>query len=79
MAKYCDNDVIATEAVFEYIQEDWIARQVLAAIAGLPVNSTTNQLTAKIIFQNDKTPQSKFIYTDLSTGKEYAWPDKPQR
>ena len=79
VAKYCDNDVIATEAVFEHIQEDWIARQVLAAIAGLPVNSTTNQLTAKIIFQNDKSPQSKFIYTDLSTGKEYAWPDKPQR
>ena len=66
VAEYCDNDVIATEAVFNARQQDFIAREILADISGLDVNSTTNQQTAKIIFGNNKKPQSQFVYTDLS-------------
>lgn len=66
VAEYCDNDVISTEAVFNYLSADWIARQILAELSGLNVNSTTNQHSAKIIFGNDKHPQEKFVYTDLS-------------
>lgn len=64
---YCVNDVIATEAVFNARKEDFVARQILADIAGLTVNDTTNTLTTTIIFGRDKNPQDKFVYTDLST------------
>ena len=66
VADYCANDVIATEAVFNARHEDFVARQILADIAGLTVNDTTNTLTTEIIFGKDKHPQDKFIYTDLS-------------
>lgn len=69
VAEYCDNDVIATEAVFNHLRGDWTARQILANLAGMNVNSTTNQLTTKIIFGNDKNP--KLVYTDLATGKQW--------
>lgn len=64
--EYCVNDVIATEAVFEYRKQDFVARQILASISGLPINSSTQAHTAKIIFGEDKEPQKKFVYTDLS-------------
>ena len=67
VAAYCDNDVIATEAVFNARQADFKARLILADISGLTPNDTTNSHTTKIIFGNDKNPQSQFIYTDLST------------
>lgn len=66
VAEYCDNDVIATEEVFNTLQADWVARQILADLSGLTVNDTTNQHTARIIFGTDKNPQEKFVYTDLS-------------
>lgn len=66
VAEYCDNDVIATEAAFNYLKADWIARQILADLAGLSVNDTTNTLTAKIIFGDNKNPQDQFNYRDLS-------------
>ena len=66
VAEYCDNDVIATEAVFEHNHADYIAREILAEMSGLSMNDTTNQHTTRIIFGNDKHPQEKFIYTDLS-------------
>jgi hypothetical protein len=66
VAEYCDNDVIATEAVFNARKQDFIAREILADISGLSVNSTTNQHTTRIIFGADKKPQSQFVYTDLS-------------
>lgn len=69
VADYCINDVIATEAVWNHLQGDWIARQILADLAGGSVNSSTNSLTAKIIFGNEKKP--KLVYTDLATGKQY--------
>ena len=66
VAEYCDNDVLATEAVFDYLKEDWVARQILARLANGTVNDSTNSLTAKIIFGNDKTPQDQFVYRDLA-------------
>lgn len=65
VAEYCDNDVIATEAVFNYLSADWTARQILADIAGLTVNDTTNQLTTKIIFEGNRKPQNEFNYRYL--------------
>jgi Family of unknown function (DUF5906) len=64
--EYCVNDVIATEAVFNSRYQDFVARQILADLSGLSVNHTTQQHTAKIIFGDDKNPQRKFVYTDLS-------------
>ena len=66
VAEYCDNDVIATEAAFEYLSADWMARQILADLAGMSVNDTTNTLTTKIIFGNERKPQSKFFYRNLA-------------
>lgn len=62
VAEYCDNDVYATEALFYARKEDWVARQVLADIAGMSVNDTTNSLTTRIIFGKNKKPQSAFNY-----------------
>lgn len=75
IADYCANDVIATEAVFDANQADFRAREILADLSGLSVNNTTNQCTAQIILGDDKHPQDKFIYTDLSEmfpGYEYS-------
>ena len=66
VAEYCDNDVIATEAAWDYLSGDWTSRQILAELADASVNDTTNSLTAKIIFGNNKKPQSEFCYRDLS-------------
>ena len=66
VAEYCDNDVIATEAAWNYLSADWLARQILADLAGLTVNDTTNSLTTRIIFRGEKKPQDKFCYRDLS-------------
>ena len=65
VAEYCVNDVKATEAVFHHLKSDFEAREILSAITGLPLNSTTNQHTTYLIVGNDKDPQSKFVYTDL--------------
>ena len=65
VAAYCDNDVIATEAVFNHLAGDFKAREILADIAGMKVNDTTNSLTTKIIFGNDPNPQRQFVYPDL--------------
>jgi Family of unknown function (DUF5906) len=66
VVKYCENDVKATEAVFEDRKADFKARQILAALSGLSVNDTTQAHTAKIVFGDDKEPQRKFEYTKLS-------------
>ena len=63
---YCANDVIATEAVFNHLSADFEAREILAKLTGLSLNNTTNQHTTYLIVGNDKNPQSKFVYTDLS-------------
>lgn len=66
VAEYCDNDVIATEAAFNYLSADWTARQILADLAEMTVNDTTNTLTTRIIFGKNKKPQNEFHYRDLS-------------
>ena len=65
VAEYCDNDVIATEAVFNARKADFVARQILAKLAGGSVNDTTNSLSAKIIFGNNRKPQDQFNYRDM--------------
>lgn len=65
VAEYCDNDVIATEAVFNARQADFVAREILADVAGMTVNDTTNTLTAKIIFGGNKKPQDQFNYRNM--------------
>ena len=64
VAEYCINDVVATEAVWDHLQGDFTAREVLADLAGMTVNDTTNTLTTRIIFGKERHPQ--LVYTDLS-------------
>ena len=72
VAEYCDNDVIATEAVFNKRQEDFTARKIQVDLARLlnnahaTVNDTTNTLSAKIIFGNNRYPQNEFNWRDMS-------------
>lgn len=66
VAEYCDNDVIATEAAFHYLSADWTARQILAELANMTVNDTTNSLTQRIVFGNNRKPQSEFHYRNLA-------------
>lgn len=66
VADYCVNDVVATEKVFDNRHDDFVAREILADIAGMTVNDTTNTLTTRIIFGKERNPQSQFFYRDLS-------------
>lgn len=65
VAEYCDNDVLATEAVFNARRADFTARQILADVAGMTVNDTTNSLTTRIIFRTNRTPQNQFNYRNM--------------
>ena len=56
VAEYCDADVIATEAVFNHLKGDWTARQILADLASMSVNDTTNSLTTRIVFGKERKP-----------------------
>lgn len=69
VAEYCDDDVLATEAVHNHLKGDWTARQILANLAGMSVNTPTNTLTTRIIFGKEKRP--KLVYTDLATGEQF--------
>lgn len=72
--EYCENDVRTTELVADDREQDLVARQILSDLSGLPVNSTTQAHTARIVFGNDRKPQDQFVYTDLSEmfpGYEY--------
>ena len=72
VAEYCCNDVIATEAVWDARQADFLAREILVNIVKTLhsikacVNDTTNTLSTRIIFGNNKNPQKIFNYRDLS-------------
>ena len=65
VADYCCNDVTATEAVFEARYSDFIAREILADVAGMTVNDTTNSLTTRIIFGTNRKPQDQFNYRNM--------------
>lgn len=71
VAEYCCNDVIATEVTFRHLRGDWIARQILAKLSGLTVNHSTNAHSTKIIFGDNKSPQSEFYYRNLAEPVEY--------
>lgn len=75
VAEYCDNDVIATEAAFDYLSADWTARQILADLAEMPVNTTTNTLTTRIIFGKNRNPQNQFEYRNLAESVKYLKPE----
>jgi phage/plasmid-associated DNA primase len=66
VAEYCANDVRATEEVFNARKSDFLARQILADVAGMTVNDTTNSLTTKIIFGSNRRPQDQFNYRNLA-------------
>jgi hypothetical protein len=68
VVEYCKNDVLATEAVFNHLQSDFKARQILADLSGLKVNDTTNQHTLAIVFGKEKKPT--LVYTNLATGEQ---------
>jgi hypothetical protein len=63
--EYCVNDLFATEKVFEALQQDWIARQILADLSGLTENDTNRKHAINIIFGKETRPQSSFNYVDL--------------
>lgn len=67
--EYCHYDILATEEVFNHLKGDWTARQILADLAGMTVNDTTNSLTTRIIFGKERKP--KLVYTDLATGEQF--------
>lgn len=79
VSEYCDNDVYATEAVFDATQADFLAREILADIAGGTVNDTTNSLSTKLIFGNNRHPQDEFNYRNMGEIKDdenyYILPD----
>lgn len=66
VADYCENDVAATEAVFNHLVSDYIGRCILADISGLTPNDSSNSHTKQIIFQGNKNPQVEFNIVDLS-------------
>ena len=77
VAKYCENDVLATEAVWNANQGDFTAREILADLAGMTVNDSTNSLTTRIIFNGLKDTQSVLNYRfmgDLSDDSLYTIP-----
>lgn len=65
VAEYCENDVVATEALYDYIQADVVAIEILADLSGLTLNSSKNSHSAKLIFGDDKAPQRQFNWRDL--------------
>ena len=84
--EYCNNDVESTEAVFDARQDDFTARKILADLSGLTVNDSTLSHTARIIFGENRKPQSEFNYVDLSKefpgytfklGKSYYRDEEP--
>ena len=82
VAEYCENDVLATEALFNARNPDFVTREILTDIAGTmvtgttTVNDTTNTLSARFIFGNDREPQSQFNYRDLGDVSQIYDPDE---
>jgi hypothetical protein len=52
------------------LKADWTARQILADLAGASVNDTTNTLTARIIFGNNRKPQDAFNYRNMAEPRD---------
>lgn len=71
VAEYCDNDVISTEAVWNATKGDFTAREILAEIAGMSVNDTTNSLTTRIIFGRERKPVLNYENAQKQLLKEF--------
>lgn len=74
VVEYCCNDVVSTEKIDNHLAADFTARQILAELSGLSVNESTQRHTARIIFGQERNPQSQFVYTNLAEefpGYEY--------
>ena len=77
VVEYCKYDVLATEAVWNATQGDFAGREMLVALVktvqgiDMSVNDTTNTLTQKLIFGNNRNPQNNFNYRDLSKPVSY--------
>ena len=69
VAEYCDDDVKATEAVFNARHADWSTRQLLAELSGLTVNDTNRKHITQYIFEGERKPE--LLYTDLATGEQF--------
>lgn len=72
---YCKNDVRATKAAFYFLEADWTARCILSDLAGMSRNASTNKLTEKFIFGDNKNPQNEFCYRDMSKPVTELEPD----
>ena len=79
VVEYCKNDVLATEAVFNARKGDFRAREIAAAITGMTVNDTTNTLTTRWIFENERNPQWQFNYRNLSEPVNTEFADWQER
>lgn len=71
-SEYCDNDVIALEKVFneKSMHAEFLARVMLAKLAGGKVIDTTNKLSTK--FVRGDADHLELVYTDFTTGKSYG-------
>ena len=78
VAEYCDNDVLATEAVFHARKADLIAREILSDLADMTMNDTTNSLTTRIIFEGNRKPQDQFNYRDMGNTEDDIVLDVPR-
>ena len=66
LADYCENDVLADEAVWNATQTDFKAHQILATLAGGTVNESTNALSTKFVFEGKGNEvKSQFQYRDM--------------
>lgn len=69
-AEYCENDVRSLEAVFNKTHDDFVAKEMLADLAGGTVIDKTNKLATK--FVKGDADHLELIYTDFTTGKQYG-------
>jgi hypothetical protein len=70
--EYCKHDVLATEALFNYIYEDYNARKMYAALSGQPMCVSSLRHATYLFFSEDMKNYDSFKaksylkYTDLS-------------
>ena len=55
--------------MFDARKADFVAREILADVAEMTVNDTTNSLTTRIIFGKERNPQSQFNYRNMGDEK----------
>lgn len=66
VVEYCFNDIDSTYETFLATQDDYLARCILAELSESPINTKTQDHAAQFLFGDERRPQDKFIYTDLS-------------